>query len=324
MLNGIVQQDIPKDESESQENEEWFAIAELYQKEERDIIYQHFYSWSEARQKWNEVARECEKKAGRSAVLLNCMTLTKEKQAGTRQGVEDCIREAKSSGFFAEKTESSPSILETVIMLYRVLNNSKDFVMIIFVMFLLGISFLMDLELKVLTGLVISMVTSGGFNATVLEDNWYVARTCQIFSCNENQVDLRVRLLLSMVLVGLLERFFYVINVYFHHNACDKKNSQMQVSTFKHILSLDQSFFDIHCESEIKSFRSGVSAINNLITWNIPYIVGLSLQMALTGLYMMRINFNLGCFAIFGFAFIHLFVLKPFIQVEKSVNKVHR
>ena len=108
------------------------------------------------------------------------------------------------------------------------------------------------------------------------------------------------------------------------NNACDIKNRQMQVASFKHILSLDQSYFDSHCESEIKSFKSGVSALNNLITWNIPYLVGLSIQIMLTGIYLLRIDLYLGSFAILGYAFIQTFVLKPFNKMEKSVHKVNR
>ena len=324
VLRGLVEQPVPQPEIGRQGGRDWFVTAELFKKEESDMIYQHHNTWEEAKQEWSKIVRECKKKVGRSGVLIDCMKLCKVREIGNKEDVEYCLSEAKAAGFYAEKEEKSPSVLDTVLMLYKVLNNTKDVAMLVLVMLLLGISFLMDLELKVLTGLVISVVTTDVVNNTVLEENWYVASSCSIISCSEGLSDLRVRLLLSMVVVGLLERLFYVVNVWFHHNACDKKNRQMQVSSFRHILSLDQSYFDTHCESEIKSFKTGVSAINNLITWNIPYILGLSLQMVLTGLYMLKIDISLGSLAILGFTFIQLFVLAPFKKVERSVHKVGR
>ena len=58
---------------------------------------------------------------------------------------------------------------------------------------------------------------------------------------------------------------------------------------FQHVLTLDQAYFDNHSASAIRGSMNAHS-INNLITWNIPYLVTLNLQFFMTAIYMLRIG----------------------------------
>ena len=63
----------------------------------------------------------------------------------------------------------------------------------------------------------------------------------------------------------------------------------MRMRAFQHVLSLDQAYFDNHSASAIRGSMNAHS-INNLITWNIPYLVTLNLQFFMTAIYMLRIG----------------------------------
>ena len=96
-------------------------------------------------------------------------------------------------------------------------------------------------------------------------------------------------LILGFVVLKVTERLFYVVNVWFHHNACDRKNKIMRMKAFQHVLTLDQAYFDNHSASAIRGSMNAHS-INNLITWNIPYLITLNLQFFMTAIYMLRIG----------------------------------
>ena len=63
----------------------------------------------------------------------------------------------------------------------------------------------------------------------------------------------------------------------------------MRMKAFQHVLTLDQAYFDNHSASAIRGSMNA-HAINNLITWNIPYLVTLNLQFFMTAIYMLRIG----------------------------------
>ena len=63
----------------------------------------------------------------------------------------------------------------------------------------------------------------------------------------------------------------------------------MRMKAFQHVLTLDQAYFDNHSASAIRGSMNAHS-INNLITWNIPYLITLHLQFFMTAIYMLRIG----------------------------------
>jgi len=67
-----------------------------------------------------------------------------------------------------------------------------------------------------------------------------------------------------------------------------------------------------------------VHSLNNLITWNIPYLCTLVLQLAMTAAMMVRIHPVLGAWAIIGMLVIRYGVLRPMERLESKVHKVHR
>ena len=69
-----------------------------------------------------------------------------------------------------------------------------------------------------------------------------------------------------------------------------------------------------------------VHALNNMVTWNIPYMVGLAMQLVLSAFYLVKIEPRLGLVAILGFASVKFLLLQPLekrdLQNDKLVKKL--
>ena len=66
-----------------------------------------------------------------------------------------------------------------------------------------------------------------------------------------------------------------------------------------------------------------VSALNNLVTWNIPYMVGKAMQLVCTTFYLVRIEPRLGLTAILGYASVKILLLQPLEKLNLQNDKVH-
>ena len=65
-----------------------------------------------------------------------------------------------------------------------------------------------------------------------------------------------------------------------------------------------------------------INALNNMVTWNIPYMAGLAMQLVLSAFYLVRIEPSLGLVAILGYASVKLILLRPLEKRETQNNKV--
>ena len=220
---------------------EWYCIVVRYEKE--DLVkeldgmqdgtddtmeFYQFSQWKETVGKWKKVTEDCKRKKGRSAVLFDCHNLTKLKTTGNNSGIQECLEKAKEKGIYAERKEEELSVTDTVLMLYKLLSTKSDFYMMLWVMILLGASTYLDLESQLLTGQVMGLVGDMG-NNTRVQENWYARKSCEyIFNCNDgSNIDYYKGLIVGFVILKLTERLLYVLNVWFHHNACDRKNTKL-------------------------------------------------------------------------------------------------
>ena len=231
LLVGSVQQ--PTRPGEGRVEGGWWAVGRLEEKEgeEQGVGWSHYTREVEAMAALKEVTRRINKKPGRGAVLVDCITRKEKKRAGAKDAVERCLENSKEAGLFSSKEEEgdSVSIFQTILLLYRMLNTKQDTMFMLLIMLLLCTSFLLELEGEVLMGKVLALASDPS-NSTWLLDNWYVSSSCSLLPCNEGiGGDLRLRLVLVMVLVSLSERVVYLANVFLHHMACEGRNFRMSV-----------------------------------------------------------------------------------------------
>jgi ABC-type multidrug transport system fused ATPase/permease subunit len=140
---------------------------------------------------------------------------------------------------------------------------------------------------------------------------------------SESMYSLQKAMLLGFVIVKIVQMSTYVANVYLHHNMCDSKNHQLRMDAFDHVLSLDQAFFDTHSMSEIRAGMN-VHSLNNLISWNIPYLCTRCLKLVLVVYFMASINATLTFTACLGMLLVKYGVLSPMEGYEKNVHRVQR
>ena len=231
VLVGSVQQ--PTRPGEGRLEGGWWAVGRLEEKEgeEQGVGWSHYTKEVEAVAAWKEVAARVTEKPGRGAVMVDCINRKEKKRVGLNDAVERCLESGEEAGLFTGKEEegNSVSILQTILLLYRMLNTKQDTMFMLLIMLLLCTSFLLELEGEVLMGKVLALASDPS-NSTWLLDNWYVSSSCSLFPCNEGiGGDLRLRLLLVMVLVSLAERIVYLANVFLHHMACEGRNFRMSV-----------------------------------------------------------------------------------------------
>jgi hypothetical protein len=74
------------------------------------------------------------------------------------EGIKECLKKAKESGYYAEKKDEEVNLVDTIVTLYKLLSSKEDLFMLLWVMFLLSISFYLDLESQLLTGQVMGIL----------------------------------------------------------------------------------------------------------------------------------------------------------------------
>ena len=232
-----------KQRARSQKPQEWWAIGTLCEKEgeEEGVRWEEFTSKKEANTAWKNLVQNIGGKAGRAALLVNCMTRKEVSRTGRAEEVDRLSESGHEKGFCCSKDEEldEVSLLQTTMMLYKVLNTKRDTLFMLFVMMLLCISMVFGLESEMLMGKVL-VLASNPSNQSWLLEGWYVATSCSLVACSTEEgelvADLRIRLILALIGVHLVERFFYLGNVFLHHNACEGRNLRMRVCPFSLIL----------------------------------------------------------------------------------------
>mmetsp|Transcript_32437 Transcript_32437/g.40708 ORF Transcript_32437/g.40708 Transcript_32437/m.40708 type:complete len:837 (+) Transcript_32437:163-2673(+) len=327
VLVGVEQRFVPLTENIKHEKE-WYTLSLTFPKEDcgnakdGNIVYNHFHLKQEAIAEWKKATKVINQKQGRAAVLFDSINMKPIRKMGKEESVEACISRAISDGYANYPKEESVSMIQAVVMLMKVLRQKNDIRNFILVVLLLSTSFYLDLNAKMLSGHVLTTgIISDKEN---MEHNWITSGICEhVLKCDGSISDSRKALILGWVIVKVLESLFYVLNVFIHHNACDAKNHELKTNSFNHVLSLDQSFFDTKTVSEIRSSMNAHS-LNNLITWNIPYIVTLSLKLVMILYFLFSINMRLAAITLGFLVLIKVGILDPMSWYETNVHKIQR
>ena len=268
VLQGIEQQRIDESSSKIWTDNIWFSIVSCSHKEDGDSPFQvkHFNTWKDAEQEWK--IHSPVKKAGRASVLINCLKMTVVRKSGRVENVNECIEFAVDKGLMLRDASENITLSIAVLMLLKVLTQKSDIIIFFVVVALLIVTNFLDLHSKLLTGHVLSMLNS---SQTIESQHWIVKGVCRYILGGSSVSVVQTSILISYTSVKLLQSLFDALNIYLHHNAAVSKSHHMKMKSFSHVLLLDQSFFDLHTTSHIKNSMDS-QGLNDLITWNIPYI----------------------------------------------------
>jgi ABC-type multidrug transport system fused ATPase/permease subunit len=269
-----------------------------------------------------------QKELGRCALLIDNMTGAVLESRGGSNNVNRCQLLSQKAGFGYNRDEIEPSMLEVFTKLGHLCMGSKAaFWVFAVVLIMLGISTYLDLEAKLLFGHVLSIESLTTNTTEHAIGSSIIARaTCHsnmFIDCFSSLSSAKIGLVLGFLATKVLERVFYVTQVFIHHNAVENRNMEMKMNAFKHVLSLDQAFFDTRSTSDIRDSMDA-DGMNSLITWNMPYMITLSLRLVMASIFMLRINFVMGCCAIMAVLASRYLVIEPIQKREKLVHKLER
>jgi len=332
ILVGSEQQPIetPRDKLAS-----WFVVAQCSQKDDNVETYGHYYTKNKAVEVFNAASSKS-MKHGQAVLLLDAMKLKILKQRGSAEAVKVLRQAARANGFYAPKKDEDVNYIDALIMLFRLLNKKNDIWEFVLVIALLAGSSYFDLYASMMTGYVLTMFSED--HSSALDKNWVAGFVHYSFLGNapssgsvNNPAEppeaetkaLCISMIIAFLGVKVLQNGLYVANVWIHHNSCDKKNHQMAMGAFNHVLSLDQAFFDTHATSEIRESMK-VHSINNLITWNIPYLVCRFLKLALLVYFMGSINVRMTAIACMSLLLIKYGLLDRCEAFETNTHRVQR
>ena len=283
---------------------------------------------------------------GSPAVLVDSrkQVLLSSRPAGSDVVCERRLRDACiTEGYLL----SSPSVgaaataLGTLKVLQGVLSEPADGRNFAVVTALLGTSAYLDIYTDVLLGVVLTMF---GPSPSIEEPGkidkygWTTSLYCGVFTCkpptttdgggvggdDSSRAPLRREALICAYLfLNLLKTALYVSNVYVHSTVCDAKNAAMRSRSFKHVLSLDQSFFDVRALGDIRSAMC-CEAVNNLVSWNVPYLITRVAKLLFSVAFMFAIDYRLGAIAVGSMLALKYGVLEPMAALEVNVGRVQR
>lgn len=319
----------------------WWAICALFPKEDTAAKgealsvspassggrFTQFEDEAAARVEWAATIAAAGKKQGRGAIFIDCKRLEHLDSVGCKEATATLLKEAIEAGLHAGKKEQDISIVDATITLFKLLGGRKDLFNFLLVTALIAAASFFDLEGKVMIGLVLTTATAGNATAAMeaVNANRYSRALCasQLFDCEAAAADPRMVLIAAFLFVRFAERIFDVANIWVHHYACDSRNKTMKLKAFNHVLGLDQGFFDTHTTSEIKASMN-VHAINNLISWNIPYLFSLTVKLAMVAYFMISIDCFLGVATTVSAVVVKYGVLDPLERYEKNIHRVSR
>ena len=333
----------------------WLAIVRMGPKEEdasssNFIRVEHFSNEASATAKWKQQTQSWAKeRAARAAIMVDCMSLaivrrTAANTALAKNTMAECEALATQKGLLTGPDAEKVSILLTIAKLFKLIGGADqrdDLLLFLLVQSLLALSFWMEMVSTSILANMLTMVSDSFDPTTAVRESMPVRLSCEwVVGCRSSAEtggggggdpsesamdvgDVRTAMIAAYMGVAGLGQLAYVVQVYFHHVACDAKNLKLRSKAFGHIVDLDQSYFDIKSAAEIKGAMN-VHAISNLITWNIPYIVTLFLKLIMCAYYLCNINVELGLLCVAGMLALKFLVLDPLSKQERTIHKVRR
>lgn len=278
VLLGVVQQPVPAEDTKVSANNPWYTVVTAVGiKEDRSVVdpneYEHFETLVKAKERWQSAKSWAQNKEGRVALFVDTRASKEVHSSGNTLDVDRCRRAAIKAGILAPLPECQVSVMQTVIALLKVVSGREDVMVFSSVTALLLLSAWLELWCSVVTAKVLAMLAPINVSST-MDDLWPIAMGCDALGgCNlDADGGMQKTLLGAFVIFRIAERVTYVLNVYIHHNAADRKTMHLENLAFRKVMSQDQRYYDTTTVSEMRGSMNG-HALSNIISWNVPYIV---------------------------------------------------
>jgi len=299
----------------------WYVIVQHSPKDIKEgNSYTHYHDWLEAQTAWQSIRSK--KKGGRALVFIDAMKLSVTMKSGNRDSIDSCIQQATADGYCQPKRVEDVDMFDAVFALIKLLNKRQDIYDFIVVVICLITSSYCELSAAVVSGLLLaSFSDSSGASASIDSSFWL-----SMLKANLERYGIASAqqcLIAAYMILTITRHLFYSYNVWIHHNSCANKNYQLRSTAFKHMIGLDQAFFDSKTTSEVKHAICAES-ISNLITWNVPYLVMKFVQLGMTFYFMASINLELAAITFSALLFVRFAVIRPLEELRKSAHCIEQ
>jgi len=309
VLFGITQQPVKKGLEGKQFPAKVYAIVNRKMKDDEQTQVKEYGSWHEASADWSNISKQC--KLGQAAMLVDVNERRILKKAGKcKESLEKVEKYIYEKGLSSKKDEFKVNMLEGLAVLFKIINTKEDMATFGIVLLFLLLNGIFETENTLIKGNLLNVLGQKNVNnttETVEATSSLVKFVCNhALNCSDNQHYLVV-LLISFSFATLIERLMDAINIWIHHNSCEKRNERMKVLCLQQALSLDMSFYDVHNMHEV---RSGMKchSVNNQLTWNLPYLIQRLCKFVFIAVYIVRINFEVGLILIGGILLFRYFI----------------
>ena len=164
-----------------------FAVAVFDPKHETDeCTYAEYSDKSAADSAWLATAEATRVKMGRAAVLIDFKTGNVLRSAGTTTASAQCKTRAREAGYMtAASNEESVSLVKVITQLFSLLSELGDLVRTLVTTLLLGISFYLELEIKLIQGHVTHLPPS----RPLALNTWSLCSPCSRQACGRQIID---------------------------------------------------------------------------------------------------------------------------------------
>ena len=306
---GFVQQ--PSAERREAERE-WYSV--LYQgtkEEEEGVEVREFSDRTEGRNWWRAISRKSNKKAGRAALYLDTRKNEVLQKVGSEELLTELVSTAEKRGLYLDMKERTKklNLLTLINAVSGALNLKPNTFKLVFITLLIMLTKVLDMETLKITGQLITVLSD---NTTTYNNSFYSNALCNtVLNCDDgSRFDHAKALIISFILIVLLERAGYLINVVIHTNDYHKITASLKTRCLEKSLHLHQGYHDSHSPAEINAIINKDN-IARLITWNLPYAIAHSFGIIIGGIGLIRANLAVGgCMVVITLSF-HLVYYLP-------------
>jgi len=253
---------------------------------------------------------------GDTCLLIDALHHKRVLQHGPSATVTSLWDQAVCDGNVAAHQTIAVGIANTLKLLSAMFATPHALKTFVITTTLLAGSSYLDLYLSVITGKTLAMFA----DPSIQPPTWATPVYCALLPCDETlDPEWSYKcVIFAFGLTALVKSFMYVSNVYVHHNACDQQHCESGVKALRHVLSMDQGWWDTRGLDDVRTSMDA-KPVNDFFTWNVPYMICSVLKIVFAFGFMANISVKLTAITAGGMLFakftfrrkIELYVREP-------------
>lgn len=277
-------------------------IVYYYEKEKEKVEYSPYKTKGEAKKFINK-----EKLDNYILIDFQKSIILKDKSKTDR-----ILEEAIEKGHYIENRYKKISKLNVLIEIFKEINTFKDLIPLIITNFFLTIANYFSLTSNIIMAKLLTLSEDKLKDNILLTylDNWI------------NREDYRETIIISLIFIVFFENIFKQGNSYILNKFKETRRIEIENKNLKHLLSLDQSFFDTNSLQEISSSMN-VNTFTHIIGWSIPTTIHKIFHLIMIIYFMISISLEITLMTCFIMLFLKYTLLEFLRNRSEIFNKIY-